>query len=169
MSFEKRKTKAEQKVLVGSYFRTALDAAHAWSAAAGTATAQDGLERAGMLFVKTMKDPKTKEKYHYYSISKTLVGKKDGVFWQFISLYLKTILCSILGNRGAAFMHTHPSGSGYGASNADRFLLYLPQIPTSFIYDVKRDSVFEDTKAAGVTWLEAFSDMLKNPNGTPRK
>jgi len=145
-----------------------MAAAEAWSAVAGPMTAQDGLERAGMVVSRTIKHPQTREKHRYYSYGKTLTGTPISVFWPFIVLYLQMITCSIFGIRGEAFMHTHPSSGGYGASNADRFLLYLPQIRRSFIYDVKRKTILEDTKTQGVTGLQAFRDMIGNSRGTPR-
>jgi len=163
-----RMEKAEQKVLEGKYFRTPLAAAEAWSAVSGPMTAQDGRERAGMVVSRTIKHPQTREKHRYYSCGRTLRGTPISVFWPFIALYLQTILRGICGIRGEAFLHTHPSGGGYGASNADRFLLYLPQIRRSFIYDVNRRTILEDTKTLGVTRMQAFNDMIGNSRGTPR-
>jgi len=153
---------AEEQVNQGKYFRTHSDAANSWKFGALNQTGGDGLERSAMIYAMNY-GGRT-----YYRIGLSYKGYPRTVINGFLFGYLLETPFNALfaGGRLAGYMHTHPNGSGTGASIADRLMLYLPGIEHSYIFTAGRNSTYYDQKNPNVDFWEALRRAIFNGHGS---
>jgi len=155
---------AESQVNNGVYFRTHQDAANSWKVKGLNGTSTDGNERSAMIFSVNYGG----NYYYYYGYM--YKGNRKTVINGFLFGYLtETPVRSFLGSGSlVGTMHTHPIGSGTGASNADRFMLYIPRIEHSYIFTAGVNTTYYDRKNPNVDFWEALKRMISNGHGSAR-